>query len=76
MPFGRKSWCLVTESKLPGTQPRLEVVRLQKALPTIESATDAVSVPATRDALFGGSHGALEGSIPSSATEHHSGAPS
>src|SRR5947199_9140017 len=69
MPFGRESWCLVSDSKLSGTRPRLEV-QLQKALPTIDSATEAVSIPTDRIDISGGVQGTREGSIPSSTTEY------
>src|SRR6266568_6437727 len=74
MPFGRESWCLVSDSKLSGTRPRLEV-QLQKALPTIDSATDAVSIPTNRIDISTGIQGTREGSIPSPTAEHQSGAP-
>ena len=74
MPFGRESWCLVLDSKLSRTRPRLEV-QLQKALPTIDSATDAVSIPTNRIDISTGIQGTREGSIPSPSAEHQSGAP-
>jgi len=74
MPFGRESWCLVSDSKLSGTRPRL-AVQLQKALPTIDSATDAVSIPTNRIDISTGIQGTREGSIPSPTAKHQSGAP-
>ena len=73
MPFGRESWCLVSDSKLSGTRPRLEV-QLQEALPTIDSARDAVSIPTNRIDIATGIQGTREGSIPSPSAEHQSGA--
>ena len=75
MPFGRESWCLVSDSKFSGTQPRVDVVQLQDALPTIDSATDAVSIPTNRIDISTGIQGTREGSIPSPTAEHQSGAP-
>jgi hypothetical protein len=75
MPFGRESWCVVSDSKLAGTQLRLEVVQLQEAVPTIESATDAVSIPTNRNHSSSGIQGTRGGSIPSPTAEHQSGAP-
>src|SRR6266508_5116391 len=74
MPFGRESWCLVTDSKLSCALPRLDV-QLQEALPMIDSATDAVSIPTKRNHISGGIQGTREGSIPSPTAEHQSGAP-
>jgi len=75
MPFGRESWCLVMDSAFAGTQQRSDVVESQKALPTNASATDAVSIPTNRNHTFSGIQGTREGSIPSPAAEHQSGAP-
>ena len=75
MPFGRESWCLVSDSKFSGTRPRVDVVQLQDALPTIDSATDAVSIPTNRIDISTGIQGTREGSIPSPSAEHQSGAP-
>ena len=70
-----ESWCLVSDSKFSGTQPRVDVVQLQDALPTIDSATDAVSIPTNRIDISTGIQGTREGSIPSPTAEHQSGAP-
>ena len=74
MPFGRESWCLVTDSKLSGALPRLDV-QLQEALPMIDSATDAVSIPTKRNHTSSGIKATREGSIPSPTAKHQSGAP-
>ena len=74
MPFGRESWCLVSDSKLSGTLPRLDV-QLKEVLPMINSATDAVSIPTKRNHISGGIQGTREGAIPSPTAEHQSGAP-
>src|SRR5438477_9687773 len=73
MPFGRESWCLV-DSKLSGTLPRLDV-QLHEALPMIDSATDAVSIPTKRNHISGGIQGTREGSIPSPTADHQLRAP-
>ena len=75
MPFGCESWCLVTDSNFAGTQQRSDVVEAQRALPTIDSATDAVSIPTNRNHVSSGIQGTREGSIPSPTAEHQSGAP-
>ena len=74
MPFGRESWCLVTDSNFAGSQ-RSDVVEAQKALPTNASATDAVRIPTKRNHTSGGIKATREGSIPSPTAEHQSGAP-
>ena len=75
MPFSRESWCLVTDSNFAGTQQRSSVVQAQNALPTIDSATDAVSIPTNLNHISSGIQGTREGSIPSPTAEHQSGAP-
>ena len=86
MRFGRESWCLAT--RLAEADRRGARVGLQPE-PTLAIATDAVSTPTKRTAASGGvaerfkapvlfeagTREGREGSIPSSTTEHQSGAP-
>lgn len=75
MPFGPESWCLVTNANFAGTQQRSDVIEAQEVLPTIDSATDAVSIPSDRNNISSGIQGTGEGSIPSPTAEHQSGVP-
>jgi hypothetical protein len=88
MPFGRESWCLAIAPVLTGIDDRGELVGKYQSEPTFALATHAVS-NSTRCAsqpggvaerfkapvsIETGTRKGTEGSIPSSTTEHRSGA--
>jgi hypothetical protein len=65
---GLESCCPLIGLRMAAKPKRSGFVGDQRSEPTLAIAMDAVSDPTTRSAIFGGSHGAREGSIPSSTT--------